>query len=109
MAINDDNVSVEILGKSYKVKCPIERVPELRNAAVYVDKEMRHIRDSGKVIGIERIAIITALNTAYKLLNSEHQENKDIDGMSKRITDMQRRIEEALTQREQLAFDDELA
>ena len=106
MSINDDNVSVEILGKSYKVKCPIEHVPELRNAAAYVDKEMRQIRDSGKVIGIERIAIITALNVAYQLLNSEHKENKDIDSMSKRIVDMQRRIEEALTQSEQLAFDD---
>ncbi len=106
MGINDDNISVEILGKSYSVKCPIERVSELRNAAAYVDKEMRQIRDSGKVIGIERIAIITALNIAYQLLNSEHQENKDIDSMAKRIVDMQRRIEQALTQSEQLAFDD---
>lgn len=108
MSINDDNISVEILGKSYKVKCPIERVPELRNAAAYVDKEMRQIRDSGKVIGIERIAIITALNIAYKLLNSEVHENKEIDNMAKRIVDMQRRIEQALTQSEQLAFDDSL-
>lgn len=108
MSINDDNISVEILGKSYKVKCPIERVSELRNAAAYVDKEMRQIRDSGKVIGIERIAIITALNIAYKLLNSEVHENKEIDNMSKRIIDMQRRIEQALTQSEQLAFDDSL-
>ncbi len=106
MSISDDNISVEILGKSYKVKCPIERVSELRKAAAYVDKEMRQIRDSGKVIGIERIAIITALNISYQLLNSEQKENKDIDSMSKRIFDMQKRIEQALTQSEQLAFDD---
>lgn len=108
MSINDDSISVEVLGKSYKVKCPIDRVTELRQAASYVDKEMRQIRDSGKVIGLERIAIITALNVAYQLLNSEQKENKDIDSMSKRIADIQRRIEEALTQKEQLAFDDAL-
>lgn len=108
MSIDNDNVSVEILGKSYKVKCPVEHVPELRQAAAYVDKEMRHIRDTGKIIGLERIAIITALNVAYKLLNSEQHENKAIDGIASRIADMQKRIEQALTQSEQLAFDDAL-
>lgn len=108
MSIDNDNISVEVLGKSYKVKCPVEHVNELRQAASYVDKEMRQIRDSGKVIGLERIAIITALNIAYKLLNSEQHENKEIDGMSKRLAEMQRKIEIALTQSEQLAFSDEL-
>ncbi len=104
MSLSNDTVSVEILGKNYKIKCPIERTTELRQAAAYVDKEMRQIRDTGKVIGIESIAIITAINIAYQCLGSEHQENKDIDSMSKCILDMQRRIEQALTQSEQLAF-----
>ncbi|HCU04984.1 MAG: hypothetical protein A2X77_03930 [Gammaproteobacteria bacterium GWE2_42_36] len=100
------NVAVEILGKTYKVRCPQDRVQELQNAATYVDKEMRKLRDSGKVIGIEHIAIIAALNIAYQLLNVEQKEDKDIDVIANRIRDMQRKIEVALTQKEQLTLSD---
>lgn len=106
MTIEDhQNLSVEILGKNYKVRCPQDKAQELQNAALYVDKEMRKLRDTGNVIGLDRIAIITALNMAYQLLTTEKKENTDIDVIAVRIRDMQRKIESALTQKEQLRLD----
>ncbi len=94
------NVSVSILDKAYQVKCPPENVQELQNAAKYVDQEMRKIRDNG-IVGLDRIAIITALNIAYSLLYAGQKENKEIDVMAGRLSDMQIRIEELLTQADQ--------
>jgi cell division protein ZapA len=106
MSQQDQNISVRIMEKNYQVKCPPERSRELQDAALYLDKRMREMRDSGKVVGLDRIAIITALNLTYNLLNLEGKENKSIDIMASRITDMQKRIEDTLTEQEQLELTD---
>ncbi len=68
-----NTVSVKILDKEYQVACPPEQQSELVVSASYLDKQMRSIRDSGKVIGLERIAVMAALNISHELLQaSEH-------------------------------------
>ena len=64
---NFKNIVVDIMGKKYPIKCPIDKVRELQDASASLDKEMKEIRESGKIIGFERIAIIAALNISYKL------------------------------------------
>jgi len=66
-------VTVKILDKDYQVACPEEQESELVVSAKYLDKQMRSIRETGKVIGLERIAVMAALNISYELLQaSEH-------------------------------------
>ncbi|MCL4105969.1 UNVERIFIED_CONTAM: hypothetical protein GTU68_058275 [Idotea baltica] len=68
-----NTVTVKILDKEYQVACPEEQQTELIVSARYLDKQMRAIRDSGKVIGLERIAVMAALNISHELLQaSEH-------------------------------------
>ncbi len=68
-----NTVMVKILDKEYQVACPEEQQSELVVSASYLDKQMRSIRDSGKVIGLERIAVMAALNISHELLQaSEH-------------------------------------
>lgn len=98
----EHNIAVKVLDKTYQIKCPSDMAQELQNAAIYVDQKMKEIRDSGKVVGLDRIAIITALNIAFDLLNAQHRESKAVDVMSDRIRDMAKRIEETLTQYEQM-------
>ncbi|MFT5710803.1 MAG: cell division protein ZapA [Halioglobus sp.] len=70
-----NTVTVKILDKDYQVACPTERQSELVVSASYLDKQMRAIRDSGKVIGLERIAVMAALNISHELLQaSEHSD-----------------------------------
>ncbi len=66
-------VTVKILDKEYQVACPEEQEAELVVSSKYLDKQMRTIRDSGKVIGLERIAVMAALNISYELLQASEQ------------------------------------
>jgi|SRR6185312_10295398 cell division protein ZapA len=66
-----NTVVVKILDKDYQVACPPEKEQGLIDAARHLDKQMRTVRDTGKVIGLERIAMMVALNTAYELLNKQ--------------------------------------
>ena len=89
-------VDVSIMGRNFTVSCTDEERPGLINAVNFLDKKMRDIRDSGKVIGVERIAIMTALNLAHELLNSKSGD-VDVGDIKRRIAIMQDQIDQATT------------
>jgi cell division protein ZapA len=88
-------VDVSIMGRDFTVSCTEEERPGLINAVNFLDKKMRDIRDSGKVIGVERIAMMTALNLAYELLNSKSGD-LDVGDIKRRIVSMQDQIDKIL-------------
>ena len=85
-------VDVNIMGRDFTVSCTDEERPGLINAVNFLDKKMRDIRDSGKIIGVERIAIMAALNLAHELLNSKSG-NIDVGDFKRRIIQMQDQID----------------
>ncbi len=93
-----NSVTITLLSKTYKVKCPSERMSELREAAEQLDKKMREIGQNGKVNNVERVAVIAALNIIHELLTHKRQNNQYIDAMSKRIQDMQSKIDAMLVE-----------
>lgn len=72
-----DTVAVSILGKEYQVACPAQQHAELLLSARYLDEQMRAIRATGKVIGLERIAVMAALNIAHELLRARNADPAD--------------------------------
>ncbi len=68
-----DNVTILVLDKEYQVHCPPDQRDALLRAALELDQRMRAIRQSGNVIGLERIAIMAALNLSYDLLDAQHR------------------------------------
>jgi len=66
----DATISVEILGKEYRVACPEENRQDLERAAHLLDSRMKEIKNQGKLYGSERVAIMAALNLAYDYLNA---------------------------------------
>jgi cell division protein ZapA len=85
-------VDVNIMGRDFTVSCSDEERPGLINAVNFLDKKMRDIRDSGKIIGVERIAMMAALNLAHELLNSKSG-SVDVGDFKRRITNMQDQID----------------
>lgn len=69
MSINQEKI--EILDKSYTIACPEDERHALLDSAKMLDERMRHIRDSDKVMGTERVAIIAALNITHELLTQQ--------------------------------------
>jgi cell division protein ZapA len=61
-------VSVRLLDREYQVACPAEERSALLDSAEYLDAKMKEVRDSGKVVGLDRIAVISALNIANELM-----------------------------------------
>lgn len=67
-ATNNVSLDVAIMGREFRVACPEEEREGLLQAVAYLDRKMREIRDGGKVIGLERIAIMAALNITHDYL-----------------------------------------
>ena len=63
-------VSVRILDKEYQVACPAEERTDLLDSAEILNSKMREIRDSGRIVGLDRIAVMAALNMANDLLHA---------------------------------------
>jgi len=87
-------VDVNIMGRDFTVSCTDEERPSLINAVNFLDKKMRDIRDSGKIVGVERIAMMAALNLAHELLSSKSG-GVDVGDFKRRITSMQDQIDKA--------------
>jgi cell division protein ZapA len=103
---------VTILGREYKVACKEGERAELADAVAYLDRQMREIRDRGKVAGIDRIAVMAALNIAHDLLRERRRPRAtgagppesaiDGDAARRRIQVMQSAIEQTLAGQENL-------
>lgn len=89
-------VDVSIMGREFTVACTDEERPGLINAVNFLDKKMRDIRDGGKIIGVERIAIMAALNLAHELLNTKSG-SVDVGDIKRRISQMQDQIDAVST------------
>jgi cell division protein ZapA len=82
MSAETSTLEVFILDKSYRISCPENEKESLRSAAQYLDKRMREIRSAGKVIGLERIAVIAGLNITHELLTASQQAEEESAGQA---------------------------
>ena len=71
MSADPKALQVNVIGREFRVACPENEQKELLEAVDYLNKKMDEIRDGGKVVGVERIAIMAALNIAHELLTTK--------------------------------------
>jgi cell division protein ZapA len=95
-------VSVRILEKEYFVSCTHEERADLLDSAEYLNGKMREIRDSGKVVGLDRIAVMAALNLANELLKLKGKDQATAGDVGVRLKNMRERVESVLAKGRQL-------
>ena len=99
-------LDVSILGHEYRVACKESEREELLQAVQFLDRRMREIRDAGKVVGAERIAVMAALNIAHELLGVKSgvpaTSGFDSATVQRRISAMQTAIDRAMAEQEKL-------
>lgn len=95
-------ISVKILDKEYQVACPADEVDALTSSARYLDSQMNQIRDSGKVFGLDRIAVMAALNIANEYINSRNSLASSEGAQNARVTSLTEEISQALAEHKQL-------
>lgn len=89
-------VTVEILGKEYRIACAENEKDALLASARYLDEKMRDVKGNGRVVGSERVAVMAALNISHELLQQKFMEHERNKLLRSRVEGLQDRIELAL-------------
>jgi len=95
-------LDVNIMGREFRVSCTEEERRDLLKAIDYLNTKMREIRDTGKVIGVERIAIMAALNIAHEYLSARMDGGFDVGEFKRRMLSMQAIIDQAMNGQDEL-------
>lgn len=96
-------LDVTIMGREFRVACPAEEQDALMHAVEFLDGRMREIRDAGKIIGIDRIAIMAALNIAHEFLRTRAGDaDLEIGAVRRRIKELQGSVDAVMHEQEQL-------
>jgi cell division protein ZapA len=102
MSENSARVSVRILEKDYQIACPSDERSDLLDSAELLNSRMREIRDAGKVVGLDRIAVIAALNMANELIRLRGRDGRLESDVGSRLRILRERVESALEKGQQL-------
>ncbi len=89
-------VSVSILGKEYPIACSANEKDELLASAQYLDKKMREIRDQGRIVSLDKIAIMAALNIAHERTQIQIETKSSYEGFSERLKGLGKKIDEMM-------------
>jgi cell division protein ZapA len=95
-------LGVRILEKEYIVACAADERSELIDSAEFLNKRMKEIRDSGKIIGLDRIAVMAALNLAHEVIKMRARDSSLEHETGHRIKILRERVESALEKGQQL-------
>ena len=95
-------LSVRILEKEYFVACVAEERTELLDSAELLSGRMKEIRDTGKVVGADRIAVMAALNITNEMLRQREHGHGSQTELGTRIKMLRERVETALQKGQQL-------
>ena len=98
--MNEDvkTLAVELLDKEYSVSCPAGEEEDLRLSAQYLDEKMREIRLHGKTVGLERIAVMTALNLAHELLQSKKEQDQQSKNSQEQLSRLMNKLDTAISE-----------
>lgn len=96
MNTGENGVCVRILEKELRIACPANQEQALRESARYLDQQMRRIQQTGKVIGLERIAMMAALNIANEYLTLKNGPSESELQFANRLKEMQDKIDGVL-------------
>jgi len=94
--MSKETLSLDILGKTYHVSCPADEVESLKEAAALLQEKMQQVKNSGKVIGFDRIAVIAGLNLAHEIVQTKHNSQQTIEMVEQGLLGLTERVESLL-------------
>jgi cell division protein ZapA len=100
-SVPDKNaVTISLLGREFRVGCPEGEQKQLMASVEYLNRKLKEVRDTGKVVGNERIAIMAALNIAHEAMSNPGKAGSakpaDDSAIKRRILAMQEILDSAL-------------
>ena len=95
-------ITVQILDKEYRIACPAGEEEALRESATFLNKRIIEVRESGKVIGPDRITVMAALNLAHEFLSERSKQEQVTSSINNRVRTLHQRIDNAIRSSNQL-------
>jgi len=95
--MSNSPLKVMILDKEYLIACPPEEENALMASAKHLNEKMTEIRRSGKVVGVDRIAVMAGLNITHDALESGITDGDTARSAGGRLKKMNAKIEKVLT------------
>ncbi len=95
-------LQITIMGRNFRVACKDDEQASLLEAVDYLNRRMEEIRDQGKIVGLERIAIMAALNITHEFLGAKVEGGFDIAAFKRRMTSMETVIDQAMSEQTKL-------
>lgn len=92
-------VTIQILDKEYTVACPPEEKEGLMESARQLNQRMRQVRDSGKVMGAERMAVMTALNVLHECARERQDRERAASAAGSAVKALEDKVAAALPRR----------
>jgi cell division protein ZapA len=102
MSAEPKGLQINIMGREFRVACKEDEQKGLLEAVDYLNQKMLEIRDHGKVIGLERIAIMAALNITHEFLSTKVGGGFDIAEIKRRMASMETVLDQAISDQSEL-------
>jgi len=101
--VNSDGkgMQISIMGREFRVACEPGEQKSLQDAVDFLNRKMQEIKDQGKVSGLDRIAVMAALNISHELLTTRLG-SFDVSEFKRRMADIESTLDHALAEQEKL-------
>jgi cell division protein ZapA len=101
MTADAKGMQINVMGREFRVACTPEEQKALREAVDYLNRKMQEIKDQGKITGMERIAIMAALNISHEFLTTRFG-SFDVSEFKRRMAGIETTLDQALADQEKL-------
>lgn len=99
-----ETLDVQIMGRSYRIACQPEEKSALLRAVNVVEMKMSSIRDTGKVVGVDKIAVMAALQIAHETIVGSNPSapalGLDFESLERKIESIEQLADNALHPKE---------
>ncbi len=89
-------VSVEIMGSTYRLGCAEKDRQKLMDAAQYLNDKIQQVKETGKVLGIEKLAVMAALDISCEIIDVKLRNEVQEKDHSVRLSSLETLVQQKL-------------
>ncbi len=101
MSADTKGMQISIMGREFRVACEPDEQKALLEAVDYLNRKMQDIKEQGKITGLDRIAIMAALNISHEFMTTRVG-NFDVSEIRRRMMNIEATLDQALAEQEKL-------
>jgi len=101
MSADAKGMQISIMGREFRVACEPDEQKALLEAVDYLNRKMQEIKEQGKITGLDRIAIMAALNISHEFMTTRVG-NFDVSEIRRRMINIEAALDQALAEQEKL-------